>query len=226
MTYNSEVKLEFVSKQLGDFSLKNIDLFAKPNEIIGIIGENGAGKTTLLRIIGKLLKSDSGNTFIPPKEDIGFVFDNNHLPEEINSKEVNTIMYYIFSTWDSTVFFNYIDEFKLPINKRIKNFSKGMKTKINIAVALSHSPKVLLLDEITSGLDPLVKEDILKVVKNYIKSNKAIAIMTTHLLDDIIKIADKVIVLDNGKILLNENVSHFENTQSLEMEFKKIIYRE
>lgn len=226
MSYNSGVRLKAISKQLGDFSLKNINLEAKPKEVIGIIGENGAGKTTLLKILGRLLELDSGDMSIPSKENVGFVFDSNHIPEELNSREVNTIMSYIFINWDSNLFIKYIDEFSLPLKKEIGKFSKGMKTKLNIAIALSHKPAILLLDEITSGLDPLIKDQLLKVVKSYVNNNQATAIITTHILDDILKISDKVIALDNGEIVLNENVSDFKNVESLGERFNEIITKD
>lgn len=217
----NNITLNSVSKQLGDFRLDNINLVAYPQEIVGIIGENGAGKTTLLRVISQDLKLDSGTICIPSKEYIGFVFDSNHLPDELSATNLNTIFPFIFKEWEEKVFLSYLNEFKIPKNQNLKSFSKGMKMKINIAVALSHNPKFLLLDEITSGLDPLIRDHILTTIKNYVSNNNAIAIMTTHLLDDIIRIADKVIVLHEGSVSLNSKVDDIGNADDLEKAFKK-----
>lgn len=225
MNDTANVKLENVSKRVGDFHLNHIDLVAKAGSIVGIIGENGAGKTTLLKILAKVISIDTGSISVPSKEEIGFVFDSNHFPEELSANELNDSMQYIFQNWNVSTFFHYIKRFELPEKLSIKNYSKGMKTKMGIAVALSHKPKILLLDEITSGLDPLIRDDVLTVIKDYVHNNVALAIMTTHLLDDVIKIADNVLVLDHGSIVLNENVSDVGNAQNLEGTLKQIIGR-
>lgn len=224
---NKEIQLTLKSvyKQLGDFRLENINLEVFEKQIVGVIGENGAGKTTLLQIISKNEIVDSGSVDIPSKKQLGFVFDSNHLPNDLSANNLNHIFPYIFENWRSDSFFKYLQLFKIPIDLALKNFSKGMAMKINIAVALSHNPKFLLLDEITSGLDPLIRDEILSIIKEYVYDNSAIAIMTTHLLDDVIRIANRVVVLRNGAISLNKNVEEITDTQHLEHMLKDITVR-
>lgn len=220
---NTIVQLDSVSKQMGEFCLQHINLIANPNDIIAIIGENGAGKTTLLKILSHLYSIDSGKISQPPIHEMGFVFDSNHLHEALSVKEIARFIPYLFQKWDGAIFSDYIDKLEIPREKAIKDFSKGMKTKLGIAVALSHHAKLLLLDEITSGLDPLIRDEVLTVIKDYVNKYSAIAIMTTHLLDDVIKIANKVIVMNKGTIILNQHVSEYRNTDSLERKLKEII---
>lgn len=217
------VRLEGVSTTVGAFTLKNIDFVIRPGTIVGIIGENGAGKTTLLKIIAQTLSIDSGKLSVPSKKEIGLVFDSNHFPEELSAKELNIVMSHIFPKWKSNTFMGYLDSLKIPNDLIIQKYSKGMKTKLGIATALSHDPRLLLLDEITSGLDPLIRDEVLSVIKKYVMNHRALAIMTTHLLDDVIKIADKVIVLDHGSVILNENVSEIIDSHSLEDKLKQLI---
>lgn len=223
MNMNNSIILDAVSKTIGKFRLESISFTADPKSIIGIIGENGAGKTTLLRIISHTLTLDSGNISIPSKKDIGFQFDSNHFPEELSAKNLNAFMPYIFDNWDSDVFVEYLNRFEIPKKQSIRNYSKGMKMKMGIAVTLSHHAKLLLLDEITSGLDPLIRDTVLLIIKEYVETNSCVAIMTTHLLEDVIKIANNVILLHKGASLLNRNVSDIDSAQDLENEMKKII---
>lgn len=220
---NTIVQLDSVSKQMGEFCLQHINLIANPNDIIAIIGENGAGKTTFLKILSHLYSIDSGKISLPPIHEMGFVFDSNHLHEALSVKEIERFIPYLFQNWDGAIFSDYIDKLEIPREKAIKDFSKGMKTKLGSAVALSHHARVLLLDEITSGLDPLIRDEVLTVIKDYVNKYSAIAIMTTHLLDDVLKIANKVIVMNKGSIILNQHVSEYRNTDSLERKLKEII---
>lgn len=202
------VHVESVTKQLGDFHLKDINLSIKPGEIIGVIGENGAGKTTLLKVISQNLSIDSGTINIPLKDNIGFVFDRNHLPNELSAKNLDKIFRFTLKGWETKKFYAYLSKFKIPTNLPLEKFSKGMSMKINIAVVLSCNPKLLLLDEITSGLDPLIRDHVLNIIKEYTYENNSMVIMTTHILDDIIKIADRVVALREGTIFLNHKVKN------------------
>lgn len=216
------VRLSHVSKQLGNFRLETINLEAFKHQIIGVVGENGAGKTTLLQIISQTKKADSGEVVIPSKKKLGFVFDSNHLPEELTAYDLDRIFPHIFEGWESKAFSHYLKRFKLPVDQALKHFSKGMKMKINIAIALSHYPQFLLLDEITSGLDPLARDQILTIIKDYVADHSAIAIMTTHLLDDVVRIADKVVVLRDGSIQLNKHMDEITDAAHLESMLKAV----
>ena len=197
------------------FELGEINLEIPNGYIIGLIGENGAGKTTLIKSILNIINKDSGEIKIFNKdnkkyeslikEDIGVVLDGIFFPEILTSNDINTIMKDAYKEWNKELFYKYLDDFKIPNNKKIKDLSKGMRKKLEIATALSHKPKLLILDEPTSGLDPVVRDDILDIFLNFIKDEEHTILLSTHITSDLEHIADKIIFIDNGKIILNEN---------------------
>lgn len=198
-----------------NFELGEINLEIPSGYIIGLIGENGAGKTTLIKSILNIIKRDSGDikifnkdnkkyeSFV--KEDIGIVLDGMFFPEILTPNNINTIMKDTYKEWDKELFYKYLSDFKIPNSKKIKDFSKGMRKKLEIVTALSHKPKLLILDEPTSGLDPVVRDDILDIFLDFIKDEEHTILLSTHITSDLEHIADKIIFLDNGKVILNEN---------------------
>lgn len=198
-----------------NFELGEINLEIPSGYIIGLIGENGAGKTTLIKSILNIINKDSGEikTFNKDnkkyesyiKEDIGVVLDGMFFPEILTSNDINTIMKDTYKEWDKELFYKYLNDFKIQNNKKIKDLSKGMRKKLEIATALSHNPKLLILDEPTSGLDPVVRDDILDIFLDFIKDEEHTILLSTHITSDLEHIADKIIFLDNGKVILNEN---------------------
>ena len=198
-----------------NFELGEINLEIPSGYIIGLIGENGAGKTTLIKSILNIINKDSGEikTFNKDnkkyesyiKEDIGVVLDGMFFPEILTSNDINTIMKDTYKEWDKELFYKYLNDFKIQNNKKIKDLSKGMRKKLEIATALSHNPKLLILDEPTSGLDPVVRDDILDIFLDFIKDEEHTILLSTHITSDLEHIADKIIFIDNGKIILNEN---------------------
>lgn len=197
------------------FQLGEINLEIPSGAIIGLIGENGAGKTTLIKSILNILKIDRGEIKIfnkdyqkeenTIKEDIGVVLDNMFFPEILTVKDINTCMKDIYKNWDSNLFNQYIKEFNLPKNKLIKTLSKGMRKKLEIATALSHHPKLLILDEPTSGLDPIARNEVLDIFQNFIKDENHTILLSTHITTDLEYIADYIIFIDQGKILLDKS---------------------
>lgn len=193
-----------------NFSLKNISLELKPNEVIGLIGENGSGKSTLLNTITSRYIKDSGKIYFFEKEVdfskrsyknyIGVVFDNITLPYNLNIFKLNKIFHNIYNNWDSVNFFKYIKAFNLNEEHTISNFSRGMSMKLSIAIALSHKPRILFLDEATSGLDDSSKEKINFILKDYASKGNSI-IFTSHVAEDINFLADTLVFLKNGEII-------------------------
>lgn len=216
-----KLEMSSVYKKQENFSLKDINLEVDSPNIVGIIGENGAGKTTLLNLISQNTLLDSGRIDAPSKKELGFVLDSNHIPNELTPKNITTIFPYIHKDWDKQIFNKYLTLFELPVDKPLKKYSKGMLMKINIAIVLAHKPKFLLLDEITGGLDPFIRDYVLSIIKDYVYSYNAIAIMTTHILEDVIKIADKIVVLNNGEIIENKKTEEFNSTEELQEFLKK-----
>lgn len=198
-----------------NFELGEINLEIPSGYIIGLIGENGAGKTTLIKSILNIIKPEYGEIKIFDKnnkkyesiikEDIGVVLDGMFFPEILTPNDINFIMKDIYKNWDKELFYKYLNNFKLQNNKKIKDLSKGMRKKLEIATALSHKPKLLILDEPTSGLDPVIRGDILDIFLDFIKDEEHTILLSTHITSDLEHIADEIIFIDRGKIILNEN---------------------
>ena len=197
------------------FQLGEINLDIPSGCIVGLIGENGAGKTTLIKSMLNIIKIDSGDIRIfdkdiikqeeEIKEDIGVVLDNMFFSEILTANDINSVMRDIYKNWDSDLFYRYLSDFNLPDNKKIKTLSKGMRKKLEIAVALAHHPKLLILDEPTSGLDPVVRNEILDIFLDFIQDENHSILLSTHITSDLEHIADKIIFIDNGKVVLNED---------------------
>ena len=209
---NNAIEIKNLKKKYdNNFELGEININIPSGCIIGLIGENGAGKTTLIKSILNIINPDSGKIKIfnkdsnLVKENIGAVLDDMFFPEILTPNDVNTIMKDIYKNWDKELFFKYLDNFKLPVNKKIKTLSKGMRKKLEIATSLAHHPKLLILDEPTSGLDPVVRDDILDIFLDFIKDEEHTILLSTHITSDLEHIADEIIFIDKGKIILNDN---------------------
>lgn len=230
---NTLLKVSNISKDYQDFSLSNINLEILEGDIMGLVGENGAGKTTLFKIILNLTSYKSGSVEIFGKNykkdakyiknQIGVVFDNNHFHDLLNPQEIENIFSNIYDTWDKKSYSRYLEKFSLPVRTKINNFSKGMKVKLNFAVALSHKPKLLLLDEATSGLDPIMRADILDSLKEYVEKNNIGVLISTHILSDVERIANKLSFLHNGSLLFSEHITKITKDESIESIMKKHI---
>lgn len=209
-----EIK-NLIKKYDSNFELGPINLNIPSGCIIGLIGENGAGKTTLIKSLLSIIKINQGtiNIFekdiskyeVTIKEDIGVVLDDMFFPEILNAKDLNIIMKDLYKNWDSELYKKYLEEFKLPNDKKIKEMSKGMRKKLEIAVALSHKPKLLILDEPTSGLDPVVRSEVLDIFLKFIEDDEHTILLSTHITSDLEHIADEIIFIDKGKLLLEES---------------------
>ena len=198
-----------------DFELGEISLDIPSGCIIGLIGENGAGKTTLIKAMLDIINIDQGkvkifghdikNNDALIKEEIGVVLDNMFFPEILTPNDIGNVMKDIYKNWDQKMFDKYLANFDLPKDKMIKTLSKGMRKKLEIATAISHHPKLLILDEPTSGLDPVVRNDILDIFLDFVQDEEHTILLSTHITSDLEKLADNIIFIDHGKIILNEN---------------------
>lgn len=211
----SAIKITNLSKQYKDFLLDNVNIDLPKGCIMGFIGENGAGKSTTIKLILDLIKRDNGNITVlgkdnkkeltSIKENIGVVLDECFFPENLTAKDINLIMKNIYKTWDDKKFNNFIKDFTLPENKMIKEYSKGMKMKLSIAVALSHASQLLILDEATSGLDPIIREEILDVFLEFIQNEEHSIFISSHIISDLEKICDYITFIHKGKIIFSES---------------------
>lgn len=209
------LEIENMSKRFDRFLLDKINLKVPSGSIMGFVGENGAGKTTTIKAILNLIYPDEGSIRIwgnpsnnlskELRAQIGVVFEGNNLHENLTTDNINKIMMNIYPNWDQEAYFIYLNRFSLPGKKKIKDFSRGMRMKLSISIALSHNPKLLVLDEATSGLDPMVREEILDIFMDFIQDEEHTILFSTHIISDIEKIADYVTFIHDGKIVFSEN---------------------
>ena len=204
-----------LTKTYRDFTLDNLTFDLPAGTILGLVGENGAGKSTTLKLLMNAIPRDSGQVtvlgtdnqskdFTSTKEDIGVVLDQACFPEVITPKELGRVMGYAYQNWDQAQYEGYLNRFRRPRDKKFKEFSKGMKMKLAIAVALSHRAKLLLLDEATSGLDPMIRDEILDVFNDFTRSEENTVIFSSHIVSDLEKICDYIAFLHRGKLVLFE----------------------
>lgn len=202
-------------KDYRDFSVKDISFSLDRGFIMGFIGPNGAGKTTTIKLIMNLLKKDGGDIKIfgmdntknqyAIKEKIGFVYDENYYFEELTISEMEKVVAPLYKSWDKALFKKYLNEFSLSPRKKIKDLSKGMKMKFSLTMALSHNPQLLIMDEPTSGLDPVVRNELLEILGSIIQDENKSIFFSTHITSDLDKIADYILFLNNGKVVLNSS---------------------
>ncbi len=203
-----------LTKRYKDFTLDNVSFAVPKGSIMGFVGENGAGKTTTIKAILDLIGTDGGevsilgyssrNLPLDVKSALGVVFDGSSLHDNLNVKNVDFVMKNIYKNWESEKFAGYIKRFDLPERKNIKEFSRGMKMKLSIAIALSHRSQLLILDEATSGLDPMVRDEILDIFLEFIQEEDHTILLSSHIISDIEKIADYVTFIHKGRIVFSE----------------------
>lgn len=198
-----------LTKTYKDFILDHVSFTVPSGSIVGLIGENGAGKSTTINAILGLIQKEAGVVSILEKEElnkeikeqIGVVFDGSNYPEILSPKKLNQVMKNIYKLWDEQMYFHLLKQFSLPIDKKIKQFSKGMKMKLAITVAFSHHSKLLLLDEATSGLDPVIRDDILDMLLDFVQEEEHSILVSSHITSDLEKIADYIIFIHKGKVV-------------------------
>ena len=208
------LEIKGLCKSYKGFTLDHLDLTLPMGCILGLVGENGAGKTTTIKLILDMLRRDSGTITILGrdnqknlrlnKEDIGVVPDEIGISECLNARQVGRIMALTFRNWDNAKYDDYLKRLSIPDNKRFKEFSRGMKMKLGIAVALSHNPKLLILDEATSGLDPIVRDSVTDIFSEFTRDENHAVLISSHIVSDLEKICDYIAFLHKGKLLLFE----------------------
>lgn len=200
-----------LTKKYQDFVLDDVSFSVPCGTIVGLIGENGAGKSTTINAILGLIKKDAGTISILGKQEeeidnsirnqIGVVFDGSNYPDVLSAKKLNNVFKKIYDTWDENRFYSLLREMSLPTDKKIKDFSKGMKMKLSIAVAFSHNSKLLILDEATSGLDPVVRDDILDMFLDFVQDENNSILVSSHITSDLEKVADYIVFIHKGKVV-------------------------
>lgn len=209
------IELKNVTKDYGDFKLDDVSFSVPEGTICGFIGQNGAGKTTTIKAIldvicvdmgeitvfGQDIKKDSAGL----RENIGVVFDEMGFHEFLTGKDINIMMKNIYKNWDEAVFFDYLKRFSLPSKKPCGDFSRGMRMKLQIAVALSHNARLLIMDEPTSGLDPIVRNEMLQIFREFVVEEDHTILLSSHITGDLEKLADEVVFINGGRVVLSGN---------------------
>ena len=210
---NYAIEIKDLVKQFDNFKLGPINLTIPKGTIVGYIGQNGAGKSTTIKLLLGLLNKDSGEikildeinpNSVALKDKLSIVFDDLLVPEEMTLVDVEKFCSRVYSKWNKNSFYKFKEKFNLPEKKIIKNYSRGMKMKLSMAVALSHNAELLILDEATSGLDPIVREEILDLLLDFMQDENHTILISSHILSDLEKVADYIAFINDGKILFME----------------------
>lgn len=205
------VSIQNLKKTYDKFQLKDISFSVPYGSIVGFIGENGAGKSTTIKALLNIIRRDSGNISIlgmdidkeekKIKEQVGVVLDECNFHDNLKVETIPKFMKNIYKHWENEIFYHYLEKFKLPADKKVKEYSRGMKMKLSIAAALAHKPKLLVLDEATSGLDPIVREEILDIFMDFIQDEEHSILMSSHITSDLDKVADYIAFIQNGEMI-------------------------
>ena len=216
-----------------NFILDKLSFSLPYGAILGFVGENGAGKTTTIGCILNTVRKDSGtvklfgkemlDTDTDIREKIGVVYDGDNFPGFWSAKQLSQVMEGIYTQWDNALFQKYLEDFHLPVKQKIKNYSRGMTMKLAIAVALSHHPQLLILDEATSGLDPIMRDEMLDVFLEFVQEESHSILLSSHITSDLEKVADYITFIHNGKLILtaskNDLVYHYAVMRCRESQF-------
>ncbi|WP_325200471.1 ABC transporter ATP-binding protein [Oscillibacter sp.] len=205
------IELSHIHKSFGEFAIRDLCLTVPSGAICGLVGENGAGKSTTIRLLMNALRPDSGTAkvlgvdtaspeFRAVKEDVGVVLDEAYYPETLTAVQVGKVMAGTYRRWDQGAYEDFLRRFDLPGKKPFKDFSRGMKMKLAIAVALSHQPKLLILDEATSGLDPIVRDEVLEIFNDFTREEDHSILISSHILSDLEKLCDYIAFLHQGEL--------------------------
>ncbi len=239
------IEMKHVTKSYASFRLNDVSLSLPSGCIMGLVGENGAGKSTTIQLImntvqkeaGEILvlgKNNTSEDFKQVKEDIGIVLDEAYYPEVLSPANVSRIMRHTYRNWQEDRFYDYLKQFGLPEKKKFKEFSRGMKMKLAIAVALSHQPKLLILDEATSGLDPVIRDEILEIFNDFTRDESHSVLLSSHIISDLEKICDYIAYLHHGSLLFCEEkdvlleeygILHTTSSQALHVPQEAVLGR-
>lgn len=219
-----------------NFTLDHVSFSVPYGSIMGFVGENGAGKTTTISCVLNTVSKDSGtikifgkelaDTDTELKEKIGVVYDGDNFPAYWTAEQLSDVMQGLYTNWDNELFKKYLNDFRLLPNQKIKSYSRGMTMKLAVAAALSHYPQLLILDEATSGLDPIMRDDMLDVFLEFVQDENHSILLSSHITSDLEKIADYITFIHNGKLIMaaskNDLVYNFAVMRCKESQFLEL----
>lgn len=212
---SAAIELKGVSKSYPHFALKDITFNVPKGCIVGLIGENGAGKSTTLKTILNICSADAGtitfygkgiNTLsLSDKENIGVVFDDSVFYENLSAFELEKIFSKIYKKWDRNYYLELLTKLDIPTDKKLAEYSKGMKTKLSVICALSHHPKVLIIDESLSSLDPVMRDEMLDLLLDFVTDDENAVLFSSHIIEDLQKIADYIVCINHGEVAFEKS---------------------
>jgi len=217
------MELQGLRKEYPDFTLDNIDLTLPAGSVMGFVGENGAGKTTTIKTMLNITRRDGGTARFfgldmaeherEIKSRLGVVLEESLFHGTLRAPDIDAVMRRIYRNWDSALYGQYLEDFALPGKKQIKDYSRGMKMKLSIAAALAHDPQLLVLDEATSGLDPIMRDEILAVFQDFVRGGTGRAVfLSSHITSDLEKIADYIAFIHRGRLVFCEEKAKLEGS--------------
>lgn len=214
------VELNNVSKSYDHFKIENLSWNIRKGYITGFIGGNGAGKSSVIKMMLNLLRPDSGEIKLfgldytthekKIKNKIGFVFDDHLLYEDLTLQQIKSLIKPSYQTWNDELFLQYCEDFQLPLNQKVKVYSKGMKMKASLAIALSHGAELLIMDEPTTGLDPIFRREFLDILHDVMLDGEITVLLSTHIMTDLAPVADYITFIDEGQILFSKSILELE----------------
>lgn len=226
------IEVKNLEKSYGDFTLSIENFLLPRGTIMGLIGENGAGKTTFIKCLLKMLNYKGQITVLGKsldknvKEKMAVILDDSYFPDQMTPNEIGKVLNKIYKNYDLNYYYELLEKFKIPKNKKLREFSKGMFVKTKIASSLSSRPELLILDEPTTGLDPVIRSEILDIFYNFIEDERHSILISSHITSDLEKIADYITLIDNGKIVFKSSIIDLKDNYGLAIikpdEFDKI----
>lgn len=219
------IQVRNLTKKYKDFTLNDISFDLPSGTIMGLIGENGAGKSTLINAILGISESDyeqadilgyditSQGSFA--REDVAAIFCDSHFDQEFTPLFLGKMLSKVYKNWDQKAYMTYLERFDLPLKKRLKKMSTGMRVKVEFAAALSHHPKLLVLDEATSGLDPVFRDELLDILREFTEDEEHSVFISSHITSDLDKIADYIAYLHEGNLQFVSSYDDLRNNYGI-----------
>lgn len=213
------VEFHHVSKKRKDFIIDDLNITIPKGYITGFVGPNGSGKTTTIQMLMDIVQADQGNIKLfgkshhhhESKQNIGFVYDDLYMYEELSIKKIKSFIAPLYENWNERLFQKYLTSFELPLKKKIKHFSKGMKMKCSLLFALAHEPEFIIMDEPTSGLDPIFRRELIELLQELMVNDGQTIFLSTHITTDLDRIADHIIFIHEGKVLLQKSMEEIRD---------------
>jgi len=214
----NKVEVKNLYKEFDHFTLGENSFSIPKGYITGFIGKNGMGKTTTIKAIlslinynGEIYVDDENIKSLDYLQDVGIIMDDSFLCKDWTLNLVNEAMSEGYKNWDESKFFNFLNDFGLERDSKVRDLSRGMNIKLMLSIALSHNANLLILDEPTSGLDPSMRDELADILQDFVSNEENTVLFSTHITQDLDRIADYIVFVDNGKIIFSDTKDAFQD---------------